>query len=173
MPVQRTVVRQVGSHVPVAPAMVAADGNPITSGRRASDAHGHSHRLPARTGVARHVGPRVQFTEQIGQIDFGRSIERAQTAIVDRLLHGGVHVRIGKSEQTCADSAVAHVDEPAPVQVPYLAPARAAVVRRPKLGQVALGLLAQELNPSGDTFLSPAVKAGSFGFSPVDAVKNC
>ena len=149
---------EVHREVPVVPAVVAAEGHLVAAGRGAGDADRLGHHLAAAPGVAHHVRPGVQLEQQLGQTDVLRRVEGAHRAGLHRVDDGLLHVRVGVAQRRGSDADHGEVEVAAPVEVPDLAARGAGVVRRPQVGQVHLGPLAEELRSAGQDLLRPRVQ---------------
>ena len=88
----------VGGLVPVVPAVVTGKENLVFAGRAARDADGHGARLAAALGVAHHLGAGNGIDQDLGEFDFQRAVQAVQAALVDLLLHGGVHHVVGVTQ---------------------------------------------------------------------------
>ena len=76
----QAVVGQVGAEVPVMPAVVPAERDLVAAAGGARNADGDRVRLAAGAREARHVRPRVERDESLGQLHLFGGVQRRHVA---------------------------------------------------------------------------------------------
>src|SRR5579862_8467244 len=100
--------------------MIAAKGDAAFAGSRAGDANRYGHGFPATSGVTHASGPRVQFEQQVGQLQFVRRNKLAVRPGIDPAFDSAVYVPIRVPKNNRA-GAGAKIEIMPPVEVPNLA----------------------------------------------------
>ena len=152
MAVERGGLAEIGAEIPVVPAVIAAERHHVAAGGGARDADRDRHGLAAGAAEAHHVRPGMQFDQQFGELDILGAVQRRHRAHVDRGLHRGVDVGIGKAEDGGADAAIAHVEIGLAVEVDDLGALGRLEIGRPLLGQEHFGRFDSSCVPPGMTF---------------------
>src|SRR5262249_51729719 len=151
-----------GGQVPVVPAVVAAEEDPVAAGGAAGDAHGHGAGLPAALGVAHHLGAGDGPAQLLGQLDLQLVVDRVDGARGDLPAHRLVHDGVAVAEDDGAD-ARGPVDVLVPIDVSEARPAGAGGVDGRDAAGVARRPAADQLGAAGDQLQAPAVQGHRAG----------
>jgi len=123
---------QIGRQIPVAPPMVAAEGDSISTRVGPCNANGHGQRLAAGPSEPNHLRTLEDLAQQLGQFHFVRRVQRRRYAVLDPPSHGGVHVGIRVPADRLSHTHL-HVDELATGKIPDTTALRSTEIGRPLL----------------------------------------
>jgi hypothetical protein len=132
MTIQRGIIAEVRGEIPIAPTMIAAEGDAAFASRRSRDAHREPEGLAAAASIAHLPGPRMQIEQYIGEFHLIRRRQRGIAAEIHATLHRRVHLIIRMAEQNGSDAAGEVRVAPA-IEIPDARALRPRKIRGPRL----------------------------------------
>ena len=103
--IEARLFRQIGSQIPIVPAVISAEEHLVATGDSPRDPHGHRTGFAAALRITDHLRARNRATQFFGQFDFQFMVDRVDRAGRDLLADGLVHHGIGVSQQDRPDAA--------------------------------------------------------------------
>ena len=156
MTIERGIIAEVRGEIPIAPAVVTAEGDAAFACRGTCNAHRETERLATAASVAHLAGPGMQIEQLIGEFHLiGRS-QRGVAAEIHAAFYCRIHLVIGMAEQNGSDAA-GEVGVAFAIEIPDAGAFGAAEVGRPGLRIEEVGAFGEKAGAAGDF---------GFGFFP-------